>query len=406
MNASRGLVASVLLVATVALAGVGSARAQAPGSAASAISYVTVPGHPFATVTTRDGKWLFVSLTTANPRSVNGVAMLRRDAGKTTLEKVFLVEGEPTGMVLTHDDKLLVVAVGDFVVFLDVARMIAKSDDPILGFISDGDFASSVYVNITPDDRFLFVSDENLATITVINLEKARAGGFPQSAIVGKIPTGIAPIALTFSPDGRWLYTTSQVAQKDWGWPIDCKPEGEDPSKATPQNPQGAVIVVDVARAESDPASSVVTRVPAGCSPVRLAMTPTGDRVFVTARNSNALLAFDAAKLRTDAPHALVGTVPVGTAPVGVASVDGGKHVLVTNSNRFGADRTARQTLTAIDAAKVAEGRAAVITDLPAGSFPREFGQTPDGRTVFVANYVSNEIEIIDLDRLSLRSAP
>src|SRR5262249_51240549 len=163
-------------------------------------SYVQVPGHPFSTVTTRDGRRLFVSLTTANPRSVNGVAMLRREAGKTMLEKVFLVEGEPSGMVITHDDKLIVVAVGDYVVCLDVGRMIAKSDDPILGFISDGDFPESVYVNVTPDDRFLFVSDENAGAITVINLEKARAGGFPQSAIVGKIPVGIAPIALTFSP--------------------------------------------------------------------------------------------------------------------------------------------------------------------------------------------------------------
>src|SRR5262249_37325931 len=156
--------------------------------------------------------------------------MLRREEGKTTLEKVFLVEGEPTGMVITHDDKLLVVADGDYVVFLDVGRMIAKSDDPIVGYISDGDFAGSVYVNVTADDRFLFVSDESSETITVINLEKARAEGFKESAIVGKIPVGIAPIALTFSPDGRWLYTTSQIAPKSLGWSIDCKPEGEDPA--------------------------------------------------------------------------------------------------------------------------------------------------------------------------------
>ena len=412
MNRSRVPIppfAAALLVLFVSLSAVGQEGAQrsvAPDSNASAISYVSLPGHPFSTVTTRDGRWLFVSLTTANPKSVNGVAMLSRDGGKTTLEKVFLVEGEPTGMVMTHDDKLLIVADGDYVVLLDVGRMIARSDDPIVGYISDGDFPGSVYVNVTGDDKFLFVSDEGIQTITVINLQKARQEGFKESAIVGKIPVGIAPIALTFSPDGRWLYTTSEIAPKSFGWTVDCKPEGEDPAKTTPQNPQGAVVVVDVARAETDPANAVVSRVPAGCSPVRLAITPSGDRVFVTARNSNALLAFDTEKLRTDTAHALIGTVPVGTAPVGVAVINDGKQVVVANSNRFSADRTARQALTVIDATKVTAGQSAVMGNLPAGSFPREFGRSPNGRIIFVANYNSNEIQLIDLDRLSFQRTP
>ncbi|HQR37434.1 MAG TPA: beta-propeller fold lactonase family protein [Blastocatellia bacterium] len=365
------------------------------------ISFVPLPGHPFSAITTSDGKWLFVSVTTSNPTSVNGVAMLRLDGAKATLEKVFLVEGEPTGMVMTHDDKTLIVADGDYVVFMDVGRMTSKRDDPILGYISDGDYPGSVYVNVTTDDRFLFVSDEGVQTITVINLQKARADGFNASAIVGKIPVGIAPIALTFSPDGRWLYTTSQVAPKSYGWPVDCKPEGGDPATATPQKPQGAVIVVDVARAQTDPANAVIARAPSGCNPVRLAISPGGERVYVTARNSNALLAFDAAKLRTDSEHALIGKVAVGTSPVGVAVVNDGKQVLVTNSNRFSSDRTARQTLTVIDAAKVAEGQSAVITNIPAGAFPREFGRSPNGRVIFVANYSSSEIQIIDLDRVT-----
>src|SRR5213082_1644656 len=63
------------------------------------------------------------------------------------------------------------------------------------------------------------------------------------------------------------------------------------------ENPAGAIIVVDVTKAESDPAHSVVAKVPAGCSPVRMAISPAGDYVYVTARNSNAMLAFNTAKL-------------------------------------------------------------------------------------------------------------
>jgi len=385
----------------------GSAQAtktEAPSrcnaAAAEAISYVSLPGHPFSTIPSKDGCWLFVSVTSSSPKSANGVALLRRLDGRITLQKVFPVEASPTGMVITHDGKLLIVADDEYVVFMDVMRMISGRGDPMLGYMSERGSSGRVYANVTPDDKFLFVSDENTETISVINLEKARAEGFKETARVGKVPVGIAPIALTFSPDGKWLYTTSQEAPKSLNWPIACKPEGVDPAKAKEQYAQGAIIVVDVVRAQTDPAHSVVSNIPAGCSPVRLAISPSGDRVYVTARNSNSLLAFDTKAMQGNAEHAQVGKVPVGLSPVGVAVVNGGKFVVVTNSNRFATDQTARQTMSVIDAARVGEGQAAVIGSVPAGIFPREFGQSPDGRTLFVANYTSSELEVIDLNRI------
>jgi DNA-binding beta-propeller fold protein YncE len=386
-----------------------SASAQASGArstsrcnapAAEPVSYVSLPGHPFSTIASPDGCWLFVSVTSSNPKSANGVALLSRANGRITLKKVFPVEASPTGMVITHDGKLLIVADDEYVVFMDVMRMTSGQGDPILGYISDGRFSGSVYANVTPDDKFLFVSDENTEKISVINLAKARAEGFKETATVGTIPVGMAPIALTFSPDGKWLYTTSQLAPKSLNWPIACKPEGSDPATSKEEYAQGAIIVVDVARAQTDPAKSIVANVPAGCSPVRLAISPSGDRVYVTARNSNSLLAFDTNAMRGDVEHAQVGKVPVGSSPVGVAVVDDGKFVLVTNSNRFAKDQTARQTLTLIDASRVSEGQAAILGNLAAGIFPREFGQSPDGRTLFVANYLSNELEVIDVNRI------
>ena len=386
-----------------------SASAQALGAkstsrcnaaATEPVSYVSLLGHPFSTIASRDGCWLFVSLTSSNPKSANGVAILSRADGRITLKKVFPVEASPTGMVMTHDGKLLIVADDEYVVFMDVMRMTSGQGDPILGYISDGRFSGSVYVNVTADDKFLFVSDENTEKITVINLEKARAEGFKETAKVGTIPVGVAPIALTFSPDGKWLYTTSQMAPKSLNWPIACKPEGADPATAKEEYAQGAITVVDVVRAQTDPANSIVANVPAGCSPVRLAISPSGDRVYVTARNSNSLLAFDTGTMRSDSEHAQVGKVPVGSSPVGVAVVNDGKLVLVTNSNRFAKDQTARQTLTVIDSGRVSEGQTAITGSVPAGIFPREFGQSPDGKTLFVANYLSNELEVIDLNRI------
>jgi DNA-binding beta-propeller fold protein YncE len=272
----------------------------------------------------------------------------------------------------------------------------------VLGKFDDGQGAGTTYVNVTKDDRFVFVSDERTATITVISLEKARGSGYSASAIVGKIPVGNLPIALTFSPDERYLYTTSEAAAESWGWPIACTAEnsGSDVLK----NPEGAVVVVDVARAKTDPANSVAAKIPAGCSAVRLVISPNGDRAYVTARNSNVLIAFDTAKLISDPAHARIGAVAVGMAPVGVAVINHGTQVVVTNSNRFGGrGANDKQYLTVIDAAKVSSGAAAVIGTIPAGGFPRELRLTSDGRTLLLTNFASSSLEIIDLARLTLQ---
>src|SRR5579864_1046042 len=91
--------------------------------------------------------------------------------------------------------------------------------------------------------------------------KKARSSGFSADSIIGTIPTGGLPIAIALSRDERYFYTTSETAAKEWGWPIECKPEGQDPSKVKAEYPQGAV-VIDVAKARKDPASSVIAKAP------------------------------------------------------------------------------------------------------------------------------------------------
>jgi DNA-binding beta-propeller fold protein YncE len=76
--------------------------------------------------------------------------------------------------------------------------------------------------------------------------------------------------------------------------------------------------------------------VPAGCNAVRMSISPSGDRIYVTARNSNAVPAFDTSKLVSDSGHALIAMAPVGDAPVPVMVVDNGKKVIAGNSFRGG----------------------------------------------------------------------
>src|SRR4029079_15969322 len=143
-------------------------------------------------------------------------------------------------------------------------------------------------------------------------------------------------------------------------------------------------------------ANPSLATVPAGCSPVRLALSPAGARAYVTARNSNTLLVFDAGKLIAGPRSSVIGRVPVGSSPVGVAVVNGGRQVIVTNSNRFAGARD-DQSLTVVDASKVADGAGAIIGSIPAGSFPRELRVTADGRTLILTNFGSRTIQMIDL---------
>ena len=157
--------------------------------------------------------------------------MVRLLEGAPVLRRVVPLEGSPYGMALTHDGKLLIVASDDRVAFIDAVQLAAGSADVVLGYLNDAPMAGRAYANVTPDDRWLFVSDESTRTISVIDLNRARTSGFHANAVVGQIPVGRAPIALTFSPDHQLLYTTSQVAPDAYGWPPACKPPAAEAAR-------------------------------------------------------------------------------------------------------------------------------------------------------------------------------
>jgi DNA-binding beta-propeller fold protein YncE len=389
-----GYVALALAAAGACVARASPADCNAPARSPSLV--IPLPTSPFSVAPTADGCWLFVS-GTGNGGGKPGVIVLKREGGNIHQTGMVPLQSGATGMTLSHDGKLLVVAATQFIDFLDVEALISGKGKALLGSIADSD-AGDIYANITSDDKVLFVSEESLAAIKVIDLPKARANGFQASAVIGRIPVGIAPIALTFSQDGKRLFTTSELAAPAWGWPAACKPEGRG-GDGPIRNPEGAVVVIDVARAATDPANSVVARVPAGCSPVRMAQSPAGDRIYVTARNSNAVLAFDTAKLVSDPEHARLSSAPVGTAPVPVAVIDGGLRVVAGDSDRFNGGNTP-QSLTVLDVEKDGTLRTAGL--IPAGSFPREMAVSNDGRTLFLTNFRSKSLQVVDLANLPL----
>jgi DNA-binding beta-propeller fold protein YncE len=375
---------------------------------------INLPGPPFGVVASRDQEWVFVSFSKGSHGESPGIAVLRNRERHIEIVRTIPMPRSPTGLVLTHDGDMLIAAADDFVVFFDTKRLETGEKDAAFQWVSDGPKAGSIYVNVTADDKTLFVSDEWIETITVIDLDRIRSLGRDSvanlrrvnsqdgasSAIIGKIPVGISPVALTFSndPDQRWLFTTSEVAPPAWKWPRVL--EREDGKPGQKKVPEGAVIVINVAKAKMNPEGSVVARIPAGGSPVRLALAPDSSRLFVTARNSNAVLVFNTTALIENPDDTKPTKIPVGTNPVPIILVDDGKLALIGNSNRYSSNAANNSTLTVLDTSRVGTALNPVIGNIRCGAFPRNFYLTADGRTLFLTNFRSSTLQVIDVSRL------
>jgi len=335
---------------------------------------------PFGVVTTADGRWSFVAL-------VDQLAVMSDRGFAPKLVRLVLPPRSgitALGEALSPDNRYLLAADGDSGAdVFSVAALERGAPHPLLGElpVRDERAAGAIEVTVSPDGHYAFVSLEDGAEIAVFDLRAALADRFHRSGFVGMIPVGEAPVGLAISPNGKWLYATSEEAKGG-------QPSGE-----------GTLSVIDLSRAESDPAKAVVATVAAGCSPVRVAVSPDGSTVWVTARESDALLGFSAARLINDPAHALLTAVRVGEAPVGLALVDGGQRIVVADSNRFGLPG-ASAGLTVVNPAAALAGRPAVPGTVRAGAFPREMSLEPNGRTLLVTNYGSAQLEAVDVGEL------
>jgi DNA-binding beta-propeller fold protein YncE len=233
-------------------------------------------------------------------------------------------------------------------------------------------------------------------------LPEARRSAFGTLRVIGKIPTGEGPSDIVASPDGRRFFATAQIADTAWHWPNACRPPGE-PVTSPPNHSRGVIYVIDAARAAVDPSHSVGGTVAAGCDPVRLGLSPTGDRAYVTANRDNALLIFDTARLTADSAHALVGTVATRRGPVGVAVLDGGRRIAVANASRFGPYAGDSEVVMLIDASAIARGRDAVIGTVPSGGGPVDLTLSRDGSTLLVPNFEPRALTFIQIQRASIR---
>ena len=382
-----------------ALAAPGCSTATAASPALGSVSAAMLPvsGSPFGVAATADGRWAFVAV---GPRAGRpSIDVLRLAASRApTLVRSIPVPGMPLGVTITPDGKYLLAADNAGVAVLSVARAESGAAGTVLGTLSaaggsgaaagGGPPGGAIEVAASPDGRFAFVTLEDSQRAAVFNLGAALSRGFGPADYVGSIPLELAPVGITVSPGGRWLYATSEIAARGTGAARPIAGPGGALS-------EGTLTVIDLRRAETDPAASVVATVDAGCQPVRVTTAADGTQVWVTARASDDLLCFAAARLVSDPKRALVAAVRVGEAPVGLAAVRESSLLLVADSNRFGASG-ATSDLDVVNVAAALAGRPAVVGHIRAGLFPRDMTLAPDG-TLLVSNFDSGQVEAVDV---------
>jgi DNA-binding beta-propeller fold protein YncE len=221
------------------------------------------------------------------------------------------------------------------------------------------------------------VSDENLAQVTVLRIQRQPSGA-PGAVGIGRIAVDRGPVGFAFSPDGATLYLASEIGVRS-GASFDASGQLTRPCPAG--TAIGTLTAIDVARA------TVVARLAAGCSPVRVVVTANGATVWMSVRGEDRVVAFDAAKIRTDPTHAFAAQAAVGSAPVGMALLADDSLLAVANSNRFDTGSTA-STVTVLQLGATPSPRSSFAT----GSFPREFSVSPNGSTLFLTNYNSRTV--------------
>ncbi len=339
-------------------------------------------GNPFGVNVTSDGKFVFAITPTT-------LDVLAKGPGLTLTPKASYpigAKGAATqGGAITSDGKYLLVAAGTGIEVLNIGNAEAGAPSVNVGTLTVPGIhgnGGAVEVALSQGDQFAFVTVKSRDIMAVFNLQKALATNtFGSSTYVGSVHLGSNPVGITLSPDGKWLYVTSYSTS-------DAINTG-----------QGLLSVLDAAKAETNPAGSVVAQTEAGCGPARVITSADGNTVWVTARSSNALLGFSASRLRSDPHLALIARVPVGQTPIGLALVNGGTRIVVADTDIQNTGPTAHN-LAVVNVSAALAGKPALLGFIPSGQLPRELAIVPGGRYLIVSDNGSNQVQVVDLSKL------
>ncbi len=248
----------------------------------------------------------------------------------------------------------------------DVIEVIAGFDGPS-GFAISAD-GGTAYVNNygAPGGA----QSGNGQTVSVVNLNSRL--------VTGKISVGLAPAALTMSPDGKYCYVINY----------------------------GKGIFNDGSISVIDTATNTVARTIAGIGlfgPFGIAVLNDGGANigYITNFGSNNFVPVGRHVLAVNLDSGQVlSTIPVGIQPSGVAISADGAFACVTNYNTLYSDITNFTGLTVgqgtVNIIDLSTNRLLPLT-IPVGQSPSAIALSVDARHAYVTNYSSNTLSVIEL---------
>jgi DNA-binding beta-propeller fold protein YncE len=374
-------------------------------------------GRPDSIISVDSGHYIFVTVDGANGNLVShetnsshlssGIQIFRNtSAGLERFGFIPLRATVVKGLALLRNEQTIAVGLGsEGVAFINVGEALKGAARPIV--LNQGPNSGSGYLAVTSDNKFLFVANEygDLGNIGVIALNADDGGRVTHPARLGNIPTPNITPGLMLSPDNTRLYVVSEISNID----LPSKSYASDNSILTkddcvqregsrPTN-NGLLYIIDVAKATTlkqadhieQARAAIISRIPAGCSPVRVIEAPDSSRLYVSARGDNRILIFDPRLIEADPVHAFLRAISSGgIAPVGLQLLKDQEFIVVANSNRFG---------NGAGNAVILELRTGAIRRvLEMAYFPRNVAASLDGKTLYITNFGSNSFEVISLE--------
>lgn len=250
----------------------------------------------------------------------------------------------PRDMHFNKDHSLLYVACGDddSIDVIDVATL------EVVDSIPTG--PSPEIFAFSPDETQIFVSNEEDSTMEMIDIAT--------KTVVARVATGAEPEGVINSVDGKYVFATSEVADM--------------------------VHVIDREKA------AVIKNIVVGTRPRRFVVTPDGAELWVSDELSSEVHVIDIASLTIKTALTFVppGFRPEDVTPVGMTITKDGSKVLIS---------LGRANHLAIVDAKTFE----VLEYVLVGSRAWDVDMTSDEKTAFVANGLSDDITVIDMESMT-----
>lgn len=251
--------------------------------------------------------------------------------------------------------------------------IINTATNTVTGIIDGFDGPSGMVITPSGDRAYVNnyggpegVKSGNGKTVRIVNLTTNSIIGAP-------ITVGLAPAAITISPDGAFVYTINY--------------ETGNPGT-------GTMSIIQTST------NKVVGTIGGFSGPFAIALTSDGNYAYVTNFGSNNFspvgTTVSVVNLRS---RAIVKTIKVGTQPSGIAITPDGRFAYVTNYNTLylGPNFTLLTPGPGIvNIIDIATNK--VLPQLiMVGKSPADVTISPDGRFAYVTNYASNTVSVINI---------